>query len=554
MEHNQELTSPPRGSVYLAPGFAVSNNRINEGGIQERTAAAGISTRAPGLQRQLSTIGQQVETEIRQKPIEARAFIGSEYNSDSSDEDDVFRPMAHSFTKRVLPIEWLMPTIIEERQSSTIDMDITFRVTIRSNSIHARTNVQKSTLPETFDQAKLEARIAQLDEYLDTEAAVRTCYRERLWRIREAFKDLRAHWDQRDIPRSLKTLSLDLEVQVACQAHENVGRFTHLLLHANVSEDIKRKLRRYLAHSETLTDPRLDGNSNLVHDHLKAMATSIENMLATESPETTAASAVAKASGRKRDTDDLQAYLQHMLLLRYDRNEYPPRLNIKNLKPLGKYLRWKATRDKDSAASLAKKLALHPVELEYVMQERLDSLLQRSQVEPGYIQARLRDLGNVWRWVNEYNSLARIRQWATLARQFSDDQAQFDRIFPGDLTFRDPGRGILESSTKARVRFGMIRMHTYYFAKLRSPDNYKLSANTKSMDKRFARVDQQRLRERKAQQEQQRLLSSNGLSPQQEEGRRSSKSQPFTTLRSWAQNAKDCLKSQSKGTRPEENQ
>ncbi|KAL8878474.1 MAG: hypothetical protein Q9198_003719 [Flavoplaca austrocitrina] len=521
MEHNQELTFPPRGSVYLAPGFALSNNKFNKGGIQERTAAAGILTRPPGLQRQLSTIGQHVENEIRQKAIKAQAVISSEHNSDSSDEEDIFRPVAHSFTKRVLPIESLMPTIIEERQSLTIDMDITFRVTIRSNSVHTRTNVQKGTLPETFDQAKLEARIAQLDEYLDTEAAVRTCYRERLWRIREAFNDLRAHWDQRDIPRSLKTLSLDLEVQVARQAHENVGRFTHLLLHANVSEDIKGKLRRYLAHSETLTNPRYDGNTNLVNDHLQATATSIENMLATESPETIAASAVVKASGRKRDADDLEAYLQDMLLLRYDRNEYSPRLNIKNLKPLGKYLRWKATRDKDSAASLAKNLALHPVELEYVMQERLDSLLQCSQVEPGYIQARLRDLGNIWRWVNEYNSLAQIRQWATLARQFSDDQAQFDRIFPGDLIFRDPGRGIFESNTKARVRLGMIRMHTYYFTKLRSPENYKLSTNMKSMDKHLARVDQQRLRERNAQQEQQRLFSSNGLSSQTEEGGRS---------------------------------
>lgn len=472
---------------------------VNEGDTRDPTAAAGTSTRLPGAQRQLSTTGQQVENEMRQKVIEAQAFRSSGYNSDPSDENDLFRSVAP--TKRVLPIESPMPTITEESQSFTIDMDFTFRVTIRSSSVHTRTSVPKSTLPETIDQAKLEAKIAQLDEYLDTEAAVRICYRERLWKIREVFDDLRAHWDQRDIPTSLKTLSLDVEVQVAHQAHENVGRFTYLLLHANVSENTKGKLRRYLAHSETLTNPRLDNNTKIVLDHLKATATSVENMLANESPETAAAYAVVKESGRKRDADELQAYLQDMLLLRYDRNEYPPRLNIKNLKPLGRYLRWKVTRDKDIATSLAKKLALHPVELDYVMQDRLDSLLLRSQVEPGYIQDRLSDLGNIWHWVNEYNPLAQIRQWATLASQFSADRAQFDRIFPGDLIFVDPARGILESNTKARVRLGMIRMHTYYFAKLKSPEDYKLSANAKSMDKQFAKVDQQRLWVRKVQQE-----------------------------------------------------
>ncbi|KAI4286184.1 MAG: hypothetical protein L6R38_000080 [Xanthoria sp. 2 TBL-2021] len=555
MEHIQGST--PQESVYRTAGFAESSTRLNEEGIRNASPGAASRTRSPRIKGRLSTRGQQVKDEMKKKALEAQAYLSRGYDSDSSDDDDdddLVRTVAPSFTKNTLPLKQLMPTIVEESESFSVEKQFTFSVTIRSNSVHTRTNVQSSRLPEIFDQAKLEVRIAEIDELLDNEAAVQICYRERLWKIREAFEDLKAHWSQKDIPELMNTLKYDLEVRVACLAQANVKQFTHLLLHGNVSEDMKVKLRRYLAYSETMTNPRLDDNTNLVLDYLEAAAASIESGLANNPPETAAAIAAVKHSRLKRDVAELEDFLQDILLLRYDRNQYPPRLNVKNMKPLGQYIRWKSTRDEEVAASLAKKLGLHPIELDYVMQDRLDSLLEHSPVDPWYIQARLCDLDNIWNWVTEYNRLAHHRRWTKLAGQFCDDRAQFDLIFPDELRYIDPERGIFRSNTKARVHFGMSTLRSHYFAKLKSPNDYKLSAHAKSMDKRFIRGEQERLRERKGQQGQRRALSSNGSSSQTEEDRPSFKPRALARLRRWAREGKDSLKTRSKNTSPKENQ
>ncbi|KAI4106311.1 MAG: hypothetical protein LQ339_003048 [Xanthoria mediterranea] len=500
MEHVQGSTA--QESVYITPGFAESTTLLNDEGIRNPSPGAANQTRSPRMQRRLSTRGQQVKDEMKKKALEAQAYLSCGYDSNSSDDDndhdhDLIRTVTPSLARKVLPLRPLMPTIVEESQSVSIEKQFTFSVTVRSNSVHTRTNVQSSRLPDIFDQAKLEVRISEIDELLHTEAAVHISYREQLWKIRKAFEDFRAHRSRKDIPELLKTLKYDLEVRVACLAQANVKQFTHLLLHGNVNEDRKVKLRRYLAYSETVTNPRLDENTNLVLDYLKAASASIERGLANDPRETAAAIAAVKQSRLKRDVAELRDFLQDILLLRYDRNQYPPRLDIKNLKPLGQYVRWKSTKDEKVAASLAKKLGLHPIELDYVMRDRLDRLLEHSPIDPSYIQARLCDLDNIWSWVTEYNRLAHHRRWTKLAGQFCDDRAQFDLVFPGELTYVDHDRGIFKSNTKARVHFGMSTLRSYYFAKLKSANDYKLSAHAKSMDKRLVKADREGERERK---------------------------------------------------------
>ena len=408
--------------------------------------------------------------------------------------------------------------------------------------------------PEIFDQAKLERRIAEIDEYLDNEGTIQPCYGQRLWEIREAFDDLKAHWNQRDIHYSLNTLKFDLEVQVAYQAQANVKRFTHLLLHENVSENMKIKLRRFLSSSETVTNPRLGDNTNLVLDHLKAAAASIESGLTNDPLKTAAEIAAVKQSRLKRDVDELAKFLKDILLLRYDRSQYLPQLNIKNMKLLGQYIRWKSTRDQEVVASLAKKLGLHPVELDHVMQERLDSLLQNSPVDPRYIQDRLCDLDDIWNWVTAYNQLAHYGRWAELAGQCCDDRAQSDRIFLGELKYVDPSGGIFRSNTKARVRLGMILLRSHYFAKLNGPDDYKISKLAKSMDKRSTRREKEAMREIKRVQEQLKALNSNLLPSKTEKARPSYKPRALARLTRWAEEAKGALKTRPRSTPPKERQ
>ncbi|KAL8670391.1 MAG: hypothetical protein Q9168_005073 [Polycauliona sp. 1 TL-2023] len=498
------------------------------------------------MQPRLSGPAQQVIDEMkktRDKALATRS-CGFEYayDSDSSDDEDHDRPvppvMGYKSTKKVVVVKPGLPTIVEERESvTTVAQKLTFSVTIRSNSLHTRTNISCGRVSETVDQAKLETTIAKIDEYLDAPDKVRKCYRERLWKIREAFDDIKRHQDQSNIPQSLNTLRLGLEVQVAYQAQANVRRFTHLLLHGGVDEETKGKLRRYLAFSESRTNPRLDENTNLVLDHLKAVAASIEKAVNDVGLETAAAIATAKEAVRKRDVDELHAYLQYMLLLRYNRNTGYPRLNVKNLNALRRYARWRSTRDKDVAASLAKRVGLHPIELDGVLGERLDSLLQRSPVDAGYIQARLGDLDYDWHWANEHNPLANLGQFAKLAGQFCDDRAQFDLIFPGDLVYINPDNGTSKSNTKARVRFGMIQLHCHYFAKLRSPDDFELSKSARSM---VARAEREEMRERKGQQQVQRQSpSANGSPSPTDEARLGLKRRALVQFKKYAKPARD---------------
>ncbi len=555
MEHLQG--SIALDAVDLATGFAEPITVPNEEGNRIPFPAAEIPRRSICLRRQLSTRGQQIKDEMKQRALEAQAHLNCEDDSDSSGDDDIrVRAMAPSFTtKRLLPLKRVMPTITEESQTYTVKETRIVRVTIRSNSVHTRTNVQSGRLPELVNQTKLEARIAEIDDYLNEKDLVQPCYRERLWKIRAAFDDLRAHRIPRDTPESLNTLNLDLEVQVACLARANVKKFTHLLLHASVGEDMKVQLRRYLAYSETLTNPRLDENTNLVLDWLKRAAASTEGGLENIRPETLLAAARTKELTLRRDVDELGSLLQDFLSLRYNRNQDPPRLSMRNLRPLGQYIRWKATRDKDIAISLATKLGLHPIELDYVMQDRLDSLLKQSNVDSEYVEARLCDLdGSIWHWVNAYNPLAHKGQWTKLAGQFCEDRAQFHKIFPGDLIYIDPDRGIFRSNAKARVSLGMMTLHTYYFAKLKSSNVYKLSKTAKKMDKTFVRVEQRRLKEMEKQQMQRRAPKprSNAVPSGTQVARLSLEPDMTARSKKWVDEAKDGLKIRNKSKYPEE--
>ncbi|KAL8998715.1 MAG: hypothetical protein Q9169_002270 [Polycauliona sp. 2 TL-2023] len=510
MGHVQELTT--QASIHRNAGFAKSSTSLNEEAVPNLSPEAESPTALPRMHPQLSSLGQRIADEMEQKASEAQADQGAGYDSDSSDDEDHVFPLAPSFTKRVLPVKPPMATIIEESQSFTFKERLTFSVTIRSNSVHTHTNLESSRVSEAFEHAELETKIAKIDHCLKAIDMVQPCYRERLWKIREEFDDIQRHRDQSDTPQSLGTLRLDLEVQVACQAQANVQRFTHLLLHTDVGEVTKVRLRRYLTHAETWTNPRLDENITLVLNHLKTEAASMERELSDVGPETAAANAAAKEAILRRDVDELQLYLQDMLFLRYDPNQYSSRLNVKNLRPLGQYVWWKSTRDTDTAGSLAKKLGLHPIELESVLGQRLDSLLQHSPMDPGYIQARLCDLVDTWRWVSGHNVLAHLGQWTTLAGQFCDDRAQLDLIFPGKVEYINRENGIHRSNTKARLLFGMIELHCYYFDRLKSADNFKLSALAKSIEKSLSKEQQRKVRERKEQQVQ-RPISGGNTSP-----------------------------------------
>ncbi|KAL8732900.1 MAG: hypothetical protein Q9166_002501 [cf. Caloplaca sp. 2 TL-2023] len=534
--------------TYLASQTGGSSRSAHYEGKRSPSPRPSTPTRRAGFRRRLSARGQQVKDEMKKAALEAQAYVGCANGSDdSSDDDDGILTFTPSFTKNPLPLEPLMPTITEESRSYDIEVKRTYSITIRSNSVRSHTKAQSHELPGFLNQARLEARIVEFDDYLEKDDSVPGCFRERLWRIRGVFEDFRAYRIRRDVSGSLYLLDLDLEVQVAYIAQANIKEFTHLLLHAYVTEDIKPKIRRYLRYSESVVKPEPDRNNNQVLAILKTAAASVNRKLGNQPPAPSAPNSIIENSTLRRDVTELRIFLQTIFLLRYEHVPYArqdryaaPSLNVKNLRPLGKFIKWKTSKNPDVAISLAKRLDLHPMELERVLQGRLDGLLWYMKeylgVEPEYVKARLCDSDNIWRWVNGHNVLAHNAQWAILAGQFHDDRTHFHRIFLGELRYKCPERGIHRSNEKARAHFGMIVLHGHYFARLESSTDYELSKNAKEIDRRFVQFEKRR---RKVHKERQRTgrQRSNAVSVGLSQARAG-----FTRVKDWIKGATDSLK------------
>ncbi|KAL8938695.1 MAG: hypothetical protein Q9216_003755 [Gyalolechia sp. 2 TL-2023] len=205
----------------------------------------------------------------------------------------------------------------------------------------------------------------------------------------------------------------------------------------------------------------------------------------------------------RRDVEEVREYLRHLFHLRYQhvpldqQDEYCSRTTVNRVKPLATYLRWQSTGDDGVALKLARALGLNLVELDALLRPRLENVLLLLNVDAEYVKARLMDAEHVWHWVYEHNPLAHNVQWATLARQFLSDKEQFHRIFPEEIIYANPESGIEKSNLKALVRVGMIQLQGHYFAKIDSPDQYKLSKNAKRIDHRHHREEKMLRREMK---------------------------------------------------------
>ncbi|KAI4147169.1 MAG: hypothetical protein L6R39_003210 [Caloplaca ligustica] len=214
----------------------------------------------------------------------------------------------------------------------------------------------------------------------------------------------------------------------------------------------------------------------------------------TDPPTLSPAISWTDGSTARSDVMAVRTYLQRIFLLRYEHisadsmGDYNPRVDVSHVRPFATYLKWQATRDHDLGLKLANSLGVHPVhpfELKYVFQSRLNRMLNDVSVDPEYVKRRLLDLDNIWSWVYGYNRMARYAQWPELARQLLEDEAQFHKIFPGPVIYADPDRGIHRSNTKARVRIGMMLLQSRYFKKIISPDDYRLSKTGKRLNRMF---------------------------------------------------------------------
>ncbi|KAL8996824.1 MAG: hypothetical protein Q9188_006473 [Gyalolechia gomerana] len=205
----------------------------------------------------------------------------------------------------------------------------------------------------------------------------------------------------------------------------------------------------------------------------------------------------------RRDVEEVREYLRHLFHLRYQhvplnhRDEYCSRTIVNRVRPLATYLRWQTTRENGAALGLARALGLHLVELDALLRPRLENVLLLLNVDAEYVKARLMDSEHVWHWVYEHNPLAHNAQWPKLARQFLTDREQFHRIFPEEIIYANPELGIENSNLKAMVRVGMIQLQGHYFAKIDSPDQYKLSKNAKRIDHRHHKEEEMLRREMK---------------------------------------------------------
>lgn len=462
-----------------------------------------------GRQRSMSAETIEKMEFMKQKAKEARRFMECQFDSDSSKDDENAASLPqeqpyHSFVKMILDENRLMRTITEESRSS-----ISYTISVRNSSLRRDREISRSTLrklPSFYNPLRVDAKIAEFDKYLKNPESYHDCFRERLWEIRGVFDDFRERRTPRDIEDMVHLSKLDREVQVSRHAQQNIKESTHLLLHTNHGEHMKRSLRSCLYFAEDAARPSPDRDNRQALEELKRHATVTKQKLTIETSVSYEAMSEMNEAVTKSDAIKVRCYFQKILELRYEhipsefREQYVARVDCSHVRPLATFLKWKATRDKAVGLALAQSLDLHPVELNHVLQPRLDRLLDEMWVDSEYVKARLLDLDNIWAWVYGYNRMAHHAEWRKLAGQFFDDQAQFERIFSGPLVYADPDRRIVRSNIKARVQLGMWQVHGHYFTRIDDPDHYELSKTAKQLDRAF-RQEQERLRKEERERE-----------------------------------------------------
>ncbi|KAL8935686.1 MAG: hypothetical protein Q9211_004570 [Gyalolechia sp. 1 TL-2023] len=447
-----------------------------------------VKSNESGCKRSLMVSRETLMKELGEKAEEAQELLTSKA---SGGEHGVPSTDTHH-TKRTLRLERRLSTITEESRS--------YSDSIRSNSVQSNTGCRRQ-LPGFYNPLRLNAKIANFDSLLDKKDAVHSSYRKRLGEVRGVFDDFRCYRIRRDTPSVLNLQKLDIEVQVAQIAQRNVKESTHLLLNTNVGTEIKGMMRRYLHASEEAARPDPHRKNKEVLEEMKSFASSIARTLeSTPSKLSVAVPGIDKLTAR-RDVEEVREYLRHIFHLRYQhvpldhRDEYCSRTIVNRVKPLATYLRWQITGDDGVAVGLARALGLHVVELDALLRPRLENVLLLVNVDAEYVKDRLMDSEHLWHWVYEHNPLAHNAQWPKLARQFLADREQLNRIFPEEIIYSDPELGIENSNLKAMVRVGMIQLQGHYFAKIDSPDRYKLSKNAKRIDHRHRRGEERLRRE-----------------------------------------------------------
>ncbi|KAL8692833.1 MAG: hypothetical protein Q9218_002216 [Villophora microphyllina] len=492
MEQTRQSVTGPSAELNEGPGVADNNDdtrtlttaieRNDSDSITPAPASEDV-TRPKGLTREFSMRSQKVIDDMRQMVSEAFA----------SRIDDL------SFARPPIPRGTLpmMRTITEESASQpSLACTGVHRRSVRSQEIPQDHTRIPSAL---YSQARLDERIAAFDTILESEDTVQTSYRERLQKVRGEFVNLRSICCREDVIGALDMRNMDLEVQVACTAHSNVKWLTYALLHGDVDITRKRNLRDYLRYTEDMANPGPSANHHRTLQRLDHRAEQVRRWVEEDPARPTPTELVRRASViLENDVQATISFLQHLLLLRYQhgscgsKDTYRWQLKALRLKPLGMYLEWKRTQDRQTAVLLAQYGSIHPVELDREYGGRVRRLLRNVSVDQEYVENRLIDLSNVWQWVSAYNAMANNGQWDELAAEFRADGKVFDDIYPGPCVYRCHATGTHEPNDKAKVYIGMIKLQGYFFREI-SPERYILTRNSARM-KRTHQGEQERLR------------------------------------------------------------
>ncbi|KAL8947567.1 MAG: hypothetical protein Q9222_006159 [Ikaeria aurantiellina] len=415
-----------------------------------------------------------------------------------------FLSHAHYPVRLAVPPERIMETVNEESEFESADFKPT-TVAPYSKKVH-RYRVKAL---QSAEWRLIRAKVNELDEYLASETFHRPGLEEQLSELHGIMKYPMAHGILANLRGSLILQELDLEVQVARLSHSNTREFTYLLAYGEVPELVRFDLRQYLRFSEKVSKSRLGCDAKDILKELKQHAFLIKKELALCPASSLPQNSELDGAQLKEDFTDLFCYLQDLLVLRYEhipRGVWKSKIRAGNLRSLSEYITWNVTRDGDVAMRLAKRCKIHPTELDRVFQRRLDRLLGQVDVDASYVKARLVDMDDPWWWAHGYNTLADRGQWSELAKQFLDDRAQFQKIFPGRVIYVDPQNGIHESNAKAKVKFGMMLLHGHFFSRL-GQDSFKLREDMKKIKKTNAVV----IREENKQQQKWRPKTHEGM-------------------------------------------
>lgn len=329
----------------------------------------------------------------------------------------------------------------------------------------------------------IQSKILKFEKY-QVDDHIPATFKPRLAEINKTFQ--RFGQENQDTLTRIDLEILEREVENTLWVMNKITEYEALLQGSLIAKSFKPKLTKIIKilyynkrHQSVLGKPlpaTLKDFEEEINNHLKQTQSEL-NM-----------SKIAEG-----DVDGLLEFLENTLIEEYGSSTSTSNYEFgKFWRALGMYLAWKEESNFKKRADLEGQLTdftgISLVNLEKLLEIRLTKMIEASNLDERWVKDRLCRFATNSCWHRQNHKLAERLCWEKLAAKLVLDRQQLNLLMPGGTLLANEGE---ELNKKGYIHFGLVYDQGKYFSRLKGPDAFTLSKESK---KREQEAEQRRLK------------------------------------------------------------